>query len=257
MNCSATVSQYIAQRFDKPRAQAIFRTSTASSPSSTAAAAACSTRACSTRSSTARSPAWPTIRISAATCSSASAASKRRCGYLLQSQNLVQIGGNGSPRPAGPPVLSMQDLGGTAKTVEAGVRLLAELLPRVNDVRREPIPASEIMLGTNCGGSDGNSGVTCNPALGVASDMLVACGGTSRPGRNDRNLWRRAPAHAAGRQRRRRRQAARAHQVVALAHRPVRRRDRQQPVGRQQGRRPDDDRRKVARRRRQSRLAPR
>jgi altronate hydrolase len=42
-----------------------------------------------------------------------------------------------------------------------------------------PIPASEIILGTNCGGSDGNSGITCNPALGVASDMLVACGGTT------------------------------------------------------------------------------
>ena len=56
---------------------------------------------------------------------------------------------------------------------------MSELLPRANDVKREPIPASEILLGTNCGGSDGNSGVTCNPALGVASDMIVACGGTS------------------------------------------------------------------------------
>jgi altronate hydrolase len=52
------------------------------------------------------------------------------------------------------------------------------MLPQVNDVRREPIPASEIVLGTNCGGSDGNSGITANPALGVASDMLVAAGGT-------------------------------------------------------------------------------
>ena len=73
----------------------------------------------------------------------------------------------------------MQDLGGTAKTVEAGVRRIAELLPRANDVRREPIPASEIMLGTECGGSDGNSGITANPALGVASDLVVACGGTA------------------------------------------------------------------------------
>jgi altronate hydrolase len=97
-------------------------------------------------------------------------------GYLLNSQGLVQIG-NGQPQ--GPPVLSMQDQGGTAKTVEAGCRLLAELLPKANAASRVPIPASEIILGTNCGGSDGNSGVTCNPALGVASDMLVACGGTS------------------------------------------------------------------------------
>jgi altronate hydrolase len=103
-------------------------------------------------------------------------------GYLLQSQNLMQIGGNGTPQrafPTAPLVLSMQDQGGTTKTIEAGVRLLAELLPRASDVKREPIPASEIILGTNCGGSDGNSGVTCNPALGVASDMIVACGGTT------------------------------------------------------------------------------
>jgi altronate hydrolase len=79
----------------------------------------------------------------------------------------------------GPLVLSMQDQGGTTKTIEEGVRLLAELMPRVNDVKREAIDASEILLGTNCGGSDGNSGVTCNPALGVASDMIVACGGTT------------------------------------------------------------------------------
>jgi altronate hydrolase len=97
-------------------------------------------------------------------------------GYLLQTQGLAQI--NGSQRSL-PPVLSMQDCGGTVKTVEAGVRMLAELLPKVNDVRRVPIPASEILLGTNCGGSDGNSGVTCNPALGIASDMIVACGGTT------------------------------------------------------------------------------
>jgi len=102
-------------------------------------------------------------------------------GYLMQSQNLVQIGGSGvaNSRVGAPPVLSMQDLGGTAKTVAAGIKLVEELLPRVAAAKREPIPASEIVLGTNCGGSDGNSGVTCNPAVGVASDMIVACGGTS------------------------------------------------------------------------------
>jgi len=111
-------------------------------------------------------------------------------GYLLQSQGLVNIenvagtlrvpsDGNGTRSVPTTPVLSMQDMGGTVKTVEAGVRMIAELLPRANDVKRVPIPASEIILGTNCGGSDGNSGVTCNPALGVASDMIVACGGTT------------------------------------------------------------------------------
>ncbi len=98
-------------------------------------------------------------------------------GYLLDSQRLVQIDGIGQRQ--GPPVFSIQDQGGTAKTVEAGVRKLIELLPQANDVRREPIPASEIILATECGGSDGNSGITANPAVGVASDKLVACGATS------------------------------------------------------------------------------
>ncbi|MEQ8791008.1 MAG: altronate dehydratase family protein [Pirellulaceae bacterium] len=103
-------------------------------------------------------------------------------GYLIEDQRLVQIGGvaNGNGGgPTRPPVLSIQDAGGTAATVEAGVKMLAELLPRANDVRREAIPASEIILATECGGSDGNSGVTANPAVGVASDRIVACGGTS------------------------------------------------------------------------------
>lgn len=95
-------------------------------------------------------------------------------GHLIESQGLVQIGGpNRRPR-----VLSIQDCGGTARTVEAGVRLVGELLVEVNDVRRQEIPAGELVLATECGGSDGNSGVTANPALGVAGDMLVAAGGT-------------------------------------------------------------------------------
>lgn len=97
-------------------------------------------------------------------------------GHFMNQQQLVQISAAGR---TGPPVFSMQDMGGTRKTVEAAVQKMGEMLPHVNDVRREPISISEIVLGTNCGGSDGNSGVTCNPALGVASDLLVACGGCS------------------------------------------------------------------------------
>lgn len=97
--------------------------------------------------------------------------------YLVREHHLVQIGGTASPDDL-PPILTMQDQGGTVKTVEAGVALVQELLPRVNAVRREPIPASELVLATECGGSDGNSGVTANPALGVAADRVVACGGT-------------------------------------------------------------------------------
>ena len=99
-------------------------------------------------------------------------------GSLLEQEELVQLeGGNG--RKSGPPVFTMQEHGGTTKTVEAAVAKVAEMLPAINDVRREPIPAGEITLATECGGSDGNSGITANPAVGFASDLLVACGGTS------------------------------------------------------------------------------
>jgi altronate hydrolase len=95
--------------------------------------------------------------------------------HLIENQGLIQL--NGSKKP--PLVLTIQECGGIAKTVEAGVKAVAEMLPRANDVRRVTLPASKLVLGTNCGGSDGNSGVTANPALGVASDLLVAQGGAS------------------------------------------------------------------------------
>lgn len=95
--------------------------------------------------------------------------------HLIEGERLIQL--DGSHRP--PTVLSIQECGGIGKTVEAGVRAVAEMLARVNDERRVNLPAKHLMLGTNCGGSDGNSGVTANPALGVASDLLVRQGGTS------------------------------------------------------------------------------
>jgi altronate hydrolase len=98
--------------------------------------------------------------------------------FLVDQGGLVQISSPQNERRL-PPILVMQELGGTTKTINAGLRQIEELLPQVNNVRRETIPASEIILGLNCGGSDGNSGVTANPALGVASDMLVAAGGAA------------------------------------------------------------------------------
>jgi altronate hydrolase len=85
--------------------------------------------------------------------------------HLSESQNLIQV--NGSPKT--PLVLTIQECGGIRKTVEAGVRAIAALLPGANDVRRTRLGADKIVLGTNCGGSDGNSGVTANPALGGTS----------------------------------------------------------------------------------------
>ncbi len=99
-------------------------------------------------------------------------------GYLLERQQLVHIDGVANQR-VGPPVFSMQDCGGTAKTIEAASAALAQLLPVANEARRQTLPASEIILATECGGSDGNSGITANPAVGRAADMLVACGGAA------------------------------------------------------------------------------
>jgi arabinonate dehydratase len=77
-----------------------------------------------------------------------------------------------------PRVLSIQEAGGVRKTVEAGIKAVAALLPVANEARRTPQPLSELILATNCGGSDGNSGITANPALGWAVDELVRYGGT-------------------------------------------------------------------------------
>jgi altronate hydrolase len=74
---------------------------------------------------------------------------------------------------------SIQDTGGTRKTIARGVELVREMLPHANDVHRQPVPASRIVVGLQCGGSDGYSGITANPALGAAVDLLVRHGGTA------------------------------------------------------------------------------
>jgi altronate hydrolase len=73
---------------------------------------------------------------------------------------------------------TIQETGGTAKTVARGVAQIRELLPDLNRVKRQPVPASHLTVALQCGGSDGYSGITGNPALGVASDLVVSHGGT-------------------------------------------------------------------------------
>jgi len=75
--------------------------------------------------------------------------------------------------------LTIQDTGGTRKSVEAGVAAIRDMLPLADSFRRETMPASELMLALQCGGSDGYSGITANPALGAAVDLLVRNGGTA------------------------------------------------------------------------------
>jgi altronate hydrolase len=75
--------------------------------------------------------------------------------------------------------MTIQEQGGTAATVRAGVAAIREMLPVANQVSRTTVPASELVLGLNCGGSDAYSGITANPALGAAVDLLVRHGGTA------------------------------------------------------------------------------
>ncbi len=75
--------------------------------------------------------------------------------------------------------MTIQETGGTRKTVEAGVKAVREMLPVVNAQRRETCLASDLVLALQCGGSDGFSGITANPALGMAVDLLVHQGGTA------------------------------------------------------------------------------
>ena len=76
-------------------------------------------------------------------------------------------------------VFNIQDTGGTRKTVERGIALVQQMLPAANAVKREPCSAAHITIGLQCGGSDGYSGISANPALGAAVDILVAHGGTA------------------------------------------------------------------------------
>ncbi|MBM3848084.1 MAG: altronate dehydratase, partial [Verrucomicrobia bacterium] len=110
-------------------------------------------------------------------------------GYLLiglgcevnQISAMVRNHGLSSGAPDGEPpaMLNIQQLGGVRKTVEAGIEALRRLLPSVDRCRRTEQPISQLTLALNCGGSDGLSGCTANPALGHASDLLVQAGGSS------------------------------------------------------------------------------
>jgi altronate hydrolase len=108
--------------------------------------------------------------------------------HLVESQQLTllhttgngsQAGKNQPAQPYRPRVLNIQEEGGITRTIEAAVRAVHELMPEANAWRRSEQPASRICLAMECGGSDGNSGVTANPALGVAADLVIAQGGSA------------------------------------------------------------------------------
>jgi altronate hydrolase len=74
--------------------------------------------------------------------------------------------------------MTIQETGGTTRTVQRGVAQVRELLGAANRIERETVAASHLMVGLQCGGSDGYSGITANPALGAASNLVVRAGGT-------------------------------------------------------------------------------
>jgi altronate hydrolase len=92
-------------------------------------------------------------------------------GRILQEHRLEQ--------QPGLQAFTIQGTGGTSKTIARGIGLIKEMLPEANKVARQPVPASHLILALQCGGSDGYSGITANPALGAAADLLVRNGGTA------------------------------------------------------------------------------
>ncbi len=95
---------------------------------------------------------------------------------MIASQGLDVYGNKMGVEPL---FLTIQESGGVAKTVEIARQMIMELLPKVNQAQRTPQPASKLTVALQCGGSDGWSGITANPALGFAMDELVRNGGTA------------------------------------------------------------------------------
>ncbi|HIF70293.1 MAG TPA: altronate dehydratase [Candidatus Lambdaproteobacteria bacterium] len=86
---------------------------------------------------------------------------------------------HGLARGPGLQTMTIQDSGGTKVTVERGIAMIKEMLPEANKAVRSTVPVGQLTLGLECGGSDGYSGITANPALGAAADLLVRHGGTA------------------------------------------------------------------------------
>jgi altronate hydrolase len=95
-----------------------------------------------------------------------------------QPDDMIDYTGLEDPRGGKPQVITIQQDGGYLKTVELGIEAVKQLLPYANQFEREDVPVSELVVALQCGGSDGWSGVTANPGLGKAADLIVKHGGT-------------------------------------------------------------------------------
>jgi altronate hydrolase len=174
VNCSASVSKYIAERFQGPDLQKDF-------PNVDGVVAFTHKSGCAIEpgephrvlqrvlAGLARHPNISGYVLIGLGCEVA------QVHLLVQQHQLDQV----QPGETRPTFMTIQGVGGVRKSVEAGVQAVMRLLPAANALQRSPQPISKLILAENCGGSDGNSGITANPALGVASDELVRYGGTS------------------------------------------------------------------------------
>src|ERR1700674_2526096 len=170
VNCSATVSKHIAEAFrgdalkDYPNVDGVVALThgTGCGMSSTGEGVDVLRR---TIAGYARHPNFSAVLLIGLGCEA------NQMGALMFTQGLQ----------AGPLLhaMTIQDQGGTVKAIAEGIRVIKDMLPAANQVHRETVPASHIVVGLQCGGSDGYSGITANPALGAAVDLLVRHGGTA------------------------------------------------------------------------------
>ena len=170
VNCSATVARYIAQSFhagvlaEFPNVDGVVAL-THGSGCGMASSGEGYDQLQRTIAGYARHPNFSAVLIVGLGCEA------NQVGALLKNTGLELSDKLGA--------FTIQDTGGTAKTVKEGVARIREMLPEANRVKRETAPASALCLGLECGGSDGYSGISANPALGAAADLLVRHGGTA------------------------------------------------------------------------------
>ena len=171
VNCSATVARIISEQFRAPGALDEFPNvdGVVALTHKTGCAAGTTGEAIDilrrTMAGYAQHPNFAAVLIVALGCES------NQLSRLIEAEDLP-LGGRIQ-------ALTMQEQGGTNATVRAAVSRIRDLLAEANGVRRQTVSAKHLKLGLQCGGSDSMSGITANPALGVASDLLVRNGGTS------------------------------------------------------------------------------
>ena len=170
VNCSATVARAIADHFRRdihPEALAAF-------PNVDGVVALTHGAGCATDSE--GEPLQVLRRTLAGYARHPNFAALLMVGLGCETNQIAGIGLADGPRLHS---YNIQDAGGTAKAVARGIALIHEMLPEANRTQREPVSASHLCVGLQCGGSDGYSGISANPALGAAVDLLVRHGGTA------------------------------------------------------------------------------